>query len=342
MRDCEPGEGVVDYLRDLGATDEQIAEAAGTGHFARLAVDLILRSRQVLTPREVAGRLGLTIDELSDLLRVLGLTIRAPDEPSLAEDDLAVLGVAPRLGKDVLRVAGASLGRLAEAAVASYVQTTEADLAASGADAAAFVRANVEVGQLALHVGSGLGSLFVHHVQEAGRWQRESQSEVREKAFARLAVGFVDLTGFTSFSQSLGPGELLRFITEFEATAHAVTARFGGRVVKHIGDEIMFVALDAGRAARIAQSLLSSPPADRFRPRGGLAFGDLLVRHGDYYGPIVNLAARLVDTAIPCELLVDEATARAAEAADAELAFAPAGRRLLQGFDEPVTTWSLS
>lgn len=58
----------------------------------------------------------------------------------------------------------------------------------------------------------------------------------------------------------------------------------------------------------------------------------MLFRHGDYYGPVVNLAARLADQAVPGELLVDDVTA--ADARD--LVFEPGGRRELKGFDKPV------
>ena len=72
-------------------------------------------------------------------------------------------------------------------------------------------------------------------------------------------------------------------------------------------------------------------------PRGGLAYGDVLVRGGDYYGSIVNLASRLVNEAVPEELLVTEPLAAAAEGWQ----FEPAGRRLLNGFADPIVVRSL-
>jgi class 3 adenylate cyclase len=338
------------YLRNLGADDAQLAEAAARGRLPSLAADLILQSPHVLTPREAAGRLGMSLADLEGSLRTLGLPPGDPDEPSLADADLAVLAIGPLLGDDLLRVAGASLARLAEAAVATYVQTREVELVAEGADALQWAEASAAAGRLVLDVGEGLGSMFVHHVQEATRWQRTSQAEVAERQMARLAVGFVDLTGFTALSRELAPTDLIQLITEFEGTAHDVASRFGGRIVKHIGDEIMFVALDAVSGASIARTILTTLPTETYRPRGGVAYGDLLVRHGDYYCPVVNLASRIVDSAIPSEILLDEHTARAAMAQmtaeddddAATLAFEPAGRRLLRGFDEPITTYSMS
>ncbi len=71
-------------------------------------------------------------------------------------------------------------------------------------------------------------------------------------------------------------------------------------------------------------------------PRGGCAYGDVLVRGGDYYGQIVNLASRLVGVAQPRELLVSEAFAEASFS----LSFQPAGRRALKGFSELVQVHS--
>jgi adenylate cyclase len=69
-------------------------------------------------------------------------------------------------------------------------------------------------------------------------------------------------------------------------------------------------------------------------PRGGIAAGEVLVRGGDYYGPIVNLAARVAQIAVPHELLVTAELARAV--AGAPLRIEPAGKRMLKGFEDPV------
>ena len=84
---------------------------------------------------------------------------------------------------------------------------------------------------------------------------------------------------------------------------------------------------------------ISPPPTPRASsPRGGVAFGDVITRHGDYYGTVVNLASRLAELAVPGEVLVDGS---AASSAGKPFAFRPAGRRLLKGFDEPFEVFSL-
>ena len=137
----------------------------------------------------------------------------------------------------------------------------------------------------------------------------------------------------------LDPAELGKLVTRFETRAFEVIAARGGRLVKFIGDEIMVAALDPIVGCHIMLDLVDAFTEDGTQPRGGLVFGEVLFRHGDYYGPVVNLAARLVDTAIPGEVLVDASVAE--EAKDERLVFEPAGRRQVKGFDAPVTVWSL-
>jgi adenylate cyclase len=163
---------------------------------------------------------------------------------------------------------------------------------------------------------------------------------------ARLAVGFVDLVGFSSLAQDLTPAGLSDLLDEFEDRAYETIAEHGGQLVKHIGDEIMFVVLEPAAACDIALSLVEAFREEHsaVMPRGGLATGDLLTREGDYYGVEVNLAARLADIAVPEEILASADTKRLAEKDDDadELVFEPAGRRALKGFAVPVEVFSLS
>ena len=116
-----------------------------------------------------------------------------------------------------------------------------------------------------------------------------------------LVVGFLDLVGYTALSQELDADELAELVDRFEALTHDTVAELGGRVVKTIGDEVMFVAEDTAQAATIALRLTERTGTDEVLPlaRAGLACGTVLARDGDYYGPVVNLAHRLVELARP-------------------------------------------
>lgn len=149
-----------------------------------------------------------------------------------------------------------------------------------------------------------------------------------------MAIGFVDLVGFTTLARRVELHELAAIVERFEETAHDVAAQRDGRVVKFVGDEVMFVAADAATACDIALTLVETFAGDSaVTPRGGLAAGEVVIRGGDYYGPIVNLAARLAELAVPQEILV---TGEVAAAADASFRFEAAGKRLLKGVEEPV------
>ena len=158
-----------------------------------------------------------------------------------------------------------------------------------------------------------------------------------------LAVGFADIAGLHGLSHRLDPAELAAMLARFEATTGDVIAAAGANVAKRIGDAVMFVTNAPGVACALALELIEACTRERLpKLRVGLAVGEVIVRQGDFYGPTVNLAARLVASAEPGTALADAASARPALArARAGYGFAPAGRFQLTGFDEPVEVFQL-
>lgn len=131
------------------------------------------------------------------------------------------------------------------------------------------------------------------------------------------AVGFADLVQFTRLTRSLPGAELADVVGRFEALSRDVISVGGGRVVKTVGDEIMFLTDTPEDGAQIALSLAEAITADPALPpvRVGLCWGSMFSRYGDVFGPTVNLAARLQSHAEPGEVLIDTATAEAVAAA---------------------------
>jgi class 3 adenylate cyclase len=338
----DANEELRDYLHSLGVTDDQIAVAAGGGHLAGLAGDAIFGEGLVLTAADLAERAGTDIEHVRAIWRLLGVNV--PDGPAFSERDARFtadavqLGLVDPRGEELLRVIGSAMARVADAAVSLYVQTIEPEYHATDVDTVVWAKELAATAAAAVRLGDSLGAVLVHHLRDAIARQREAQAGTSERAVFRLAVGFVDLVGFTSLSRRLSPAELLTIIRRFEARAFEVATGRNGRIVKHIGDEVMFAALDANGGCAVAVGLMHAFDTEGLEPRGGLVFGDVISRLGDYYGPVVNLAARLADTAIPNELLVDAATAATAT----DFRFEPAGRRLLKGFDKPVEAYSLT
>ena len=335
-------------LRELGASDEQLAAAEQQRDLQGFVSDVLLARGRTLSAADVGARAGADPERVLAMWRALGVTVDDSTSALFSEEDAALTEVVlnrgvfdDEKGDDVLRVIGGSVARIAEAVVAAYVQIVEAELEASHASLLERVKQNQEATELGITVGYGLGPLFQHHLREAIDRQRLSQLGIERRELARVAVGFVDLVGFTSLSARLDPAELSSLVTRFEMRAFDVTASLGGRVVKHIGDEVMFVSLDAVAGCRIALALTEAFTDDGIEPRGGLCAGDVLVLHGDYYGPVVNLASRLTDAAVPGEVLVDDVVV-AALVDVADVAYEPAGRRQLKGFDDTVRVHSVT
>ncbi len=123
----------------------------------------------------------------------------------------------------------------------------------------------------------------------------------------RLAVGFADLVGFTRLSRRLEEAELAYLVETFEARSSDLVASLGGRLIKALGDEVLFVADTPEVAAEIGLSLVEALATDDDIPelRVGMAVGNVLSRMGDVFGTTVNLASRLTSLAPRSTVVVD-------------------------------------
>lgn len=339
---------LLEWLVAQGATREQIVFAARERSLTALAADLKLRPGRRFSAREVSARQGIPIEQVMALSLAIGLPPADPDDPIYTESDAATFiafhAATALFGegatKRFVRVVGSSLARIAEAAVSLFQVNVEGPLRASGGTDLDLAKQNLRAIESLGQVREMLQAVFMGHMERAISWLRFSGAR-RSVDTVPLAVGFVDLVGFTQLAHRLSPSELAEVIQRFEETGYDVAAARRGRVVKLIGDEVMFVTSDASSACDIALTLFERFAGDAaVTPRGGLAFGDLLLRGGDYYGPVVNLAARVAQIAVPNELL---ATTEVADGlVGAPFRPEPAGRRLLKGFDAPVALASIT
>jgi adenylate cyclase len=126
-------------------------------------------------------------------------------------------------------------------------------------------------------------------------------------------VGFADIVSYTRLTRRLSVAELGNLIERFEGLAADVVALNGGRIIKSIGDEVLFVTDTPAQAAALALALQDEVAAAGDLPelRIGLAYGTILIRLGDVYGEVVNLASRLTSEAKPGRVLVDRELAAA-------------------------------
>jgi hypothetical protein len=122
----------------------------------------------------------------------------------------------------------------------------------------------------------------------------------------------VDMVSYTSSSTILGDA-LVGLIERFEEESRTAVIEEGGRVVKMIGDAVLYIADDLPTGLRVATALIERLNADdeMLPVRASFVRGDVFSRSGDVFGPTVNLASRLVDIAPVGKILTDPATAAA-------------------------------
>lgn len=342
--DAEDRLALLDYIQGGGATIEEMVEAAGEGNLTSLVLDLRL-SRGALSAVDLASRSGMPLEDVLETYRLLGVSVPDPSEQMFAEREvrlfemlgLGAVSLPEGMTDEILRAIGSALTIVAESAVSAFVGSVE-DLLQHGSQR---TRAEVTTatGDLGLELGDMMGPLLRHHLWSAVRRQRAAMATVVDRSESELSIGFVDLVGFTPATAAMGSVELLAFMRNFHSRTYDVVTRSGGRVVKHIGDEIMFTSGDPAGGCEIALALIEAFDDADSLPRGGLAHGLVVARHGDFYGPMVNLAARLTDIAVTGEVLADAALASVPTGDQFE--FEPAGRRQLKGFAGPVSVVSV-
>lgn len=343
---------LLEYLVGLGATIEDLEAAHGTGALQRIVIELVRRGDgPVLSPREIAARAGVGLDVVERVSRAGGLPIVDPDQPIFREGDAdafalfdqgaAIFGDGPTL--EFTRTIGAAMASVADSAMAVFGIGAASRFDEGGLSEVE--RAQVsELASFTLHAPHGviriIDVLFFHHVGAAVR--RSVAARSGDARTATYAVGFVDLVASTVLSHRLDPAGLTDAIGWFERTATEIVTGRGGRVVKTIGDEIMFVNADPIAACDTALALRDAVLADERlgTVRGGLAYGELALGYGDFYGTEVNLAARLVRAAEPGQVLAADSLVGPASGRP-DLGFTVLDDIAVPGFDEPVRVASV-
>jgi adenylate cyclase len=336
------------HLESAGVPIEQMVNALAQGSLHAAVTDMRIRPGRSMTVDEVAADAGVPVDLLRRITLAAGVRI---GDNGYRESDLDTFrlfaGSADLFGEDATlqftRAVGSSMARVAEAALSLFLVNVEGPLMQQGRGAMPLAEASEDAAELLNVVPSLMGGLLRLHMQAAVSRQRIVNRSTDDPSLFGLAVGFVDLVGFTPYAQGVTAAELAGFIETFEARANDVVAARGGRVVKHIGDEVMFVEADPATACDIALQLIDGFGAEAgVAPHAGVGFGPLVARGGDYYGSVVNVASRIADLAVPGELLVTNEVHEAAVGSDSELVFEPAGRRMLKGVPEPIPLWSVT
>ncbi|WP_424991669.1 adenylate/guanylate cyclase domain-containing protein [Nesterenkonia sphaerica] len=321
----------------------------------------LLGAERTLTYREMAQRMGVSTRSARKLWRALGFPNLDEDVKAFTEADAEALAQMVHLvGEGHLNQETAisltrSVGQMTDRMVVWQIEALVEDKIANQEYSDAEARSHVfdtlpklidplhqllgyawrrqlsaALQRLTVRVESGLASL------DRGRDPAELEQS-RDDAPLPLAraVGFADLVSYTSLSRQMSERTLAHMVQRFESRCAEIISIGGGRLVKTVGDEVLYNAETPEAGAEIALALSETIAADDVLPeaRVSVVWGRVLSRMGDIYGPTVNLAARLTSLADPGTILVDASTAEALELSQDYL-LVPQPPRLVRGFGE--------
>lgn len=341
---------VVARMRERGYGLEEVKEAAREGKLAfGFAEDLIRAPGKTFTRDEAAQRTGLEPELIDRLLSLLGTPTQ--HEGALGEDDMQALEhIAEVLDSgfplvaflQLVRVYAQSIRRIADSEVRLFHLYVHEPLMADGRPPLEIAE---EMGGLAgdlLPITAPLMN-YMHNrylrfyiEQDVVGHMEADLGGGQRLARVQMAFCFVDLAGFTRFTEEEGDEEALDLVERFVDTVEA-TLPAEATVVKTIGDEVMIVSPDPVSLTEWSVGFLRLFQ-ERPQPRTGLHYGEAVFRDGDYFGGDVNLTHRVVSRALGGEVLVTKPIVDAISESD-WLSFEPIGEVTLKGFDEPVALY---
>jgi adenylate cyclase len=343
--DGEAREARLTLLRELdadGVSLRELREAVAAGRLALLPVERALAGDgRRYSANQIAEIVGIDVEQLRRFSAALGVPYTDPDEPRGTEADLEAArrmkafidaGLPEEGMLQVARTIGMGTARIAEANRELVIRTLTQPGDSERVIARRFAAA-------AEHMLPLIGPTVVHALQ--ANMLEQIRRDVIGTAgeiggTSRLTVCFADLVEFTRLGEEIPPEELGLVAGRLEEMATAV-AQPPVRLVKTIGDAVMFVAAEAEALVVAALNLIDAAEAEGEEfpwLRAGLSTGPTLPQSGDYYGRSVNLASRVTGIARPGSVLVDAATHDAA--GDDSFAYSFIGERRLKGIDSRV------
>ncbi|AMB39842.1 adenylate/guanylate cyclase domain-containing protein [Paenarthrobacter ureafaciens] len=316
----------------------------------------LLGGERKLRRREIAAGAGVSVLSARKLWRALGFPNFGDDDVAFTERDQAALTTILDLVRAGLLTEEAaisitrSIGQMTDRMVVWQIEALVEDMVQEQGISDAVARKQL-VGQLPALVDS-LEEILVYSYRrqlnagvqrlavraeaglQASEEGREGDEDDSPLPLAR-AVGFADLVSYTSLSRRMNEKTLAQMVQRFENKCAEIISIGGGRLVKTVGDEVLYIAETPAAGAEISLALAQAFTEDEILPqaRVSMVWGRILSRLGDIYGPTVNLAARLTSLAQPGTVLVDAMTA-AALGQDERFVLIPQASENVRGFGE--------
>ncbi|MDQ4051106.1 MAG: adenylate/guanylate cyclase domain-containing protein [Actinomycetota bacterium] len=263
-----------------------------------------------LTRVEVAEQAGVPLEVAHELWRLLGFPTQTDEAVAFTPADVQALRYSHDLMElgilsadrqaALVRTWGRSFARLAEWQTGLLTSVA----LESGSDPAETLAQMTQ--EVLPRVDALQSYVWRRHLVSAANRMLAVESPGSE--VTDLAVVFVDIVGYTSRSKTLSESELVEWLEYFEGETLGLVVDRGSRIIKNIGDEVLLVADDVTAAADVALEMTrrGQDDDDRFPGvRAGIAYGPVVNRLGDVFGPTVNVAARLTSVARPGTVVVD-------------------------------------
>ena len=338
---------VVGRMRERGHSLQELRRAVREGRLAFGYVEDLLPGRErVLSRSEAAEQAGLEEALIERLMALLGTPTAI--EGTLNDQDLVAMERIAEVLRagfplvallQLIRVYAQSIRKIAEAEVRLFHLYVHEPLIRQGVDALQMAEEMEGLARDLLPITSPLME-YIHqrylrfYIEQdvVGHMEAELGGQ-RQLGRVQMAFCFVDLTGFTRYTEEEGDEEAFDLVERFVETVEA-TLPAEATIVKTIGDEVMIVSPDPVTLTEWAVGFLTLFQ-ERPQPRVGVHYGRAVYRDGDYFGTEVNLTHRVVARALGGEVMVTTAVVDGIGRSD-YLEFDPIGEVDLKGFPQPV------
>jgi adenylate cyclase len=334
------------HLDHRGHDPESLATAVREGRVETMFGSRLFDTGAPLSLDDAAGRAGLEPGQLRQLLAALGFAWQY-----LRETDLGIFEVI-RVASDaglpweailgVTRTLGDSMRRIADAEVRAVHVYIHEQMMAAGAS-------EEEVEQLVFGIEQNLGPLMdpmlqhLHRgylldasIEDAFFHLAASEEQAGDLGSVETTIAFLDVASFTALAETSGDEAAIRMLERIDAVVRPLLVEHDGKLVKQVGDGFMLAFREPADAVQFVVATQSELARDPDLPaiRVGINTGPALYRTGDYLGSAVNVASRVVNAAMPGQILLTEPVAKAAS--NEGIPVEEIGARMVRGVDDPL------
>jgi adenylate cyclase len=337
------------HVRHGGHDPETLAAAIRDGRVQTMYGGQLFETGSPIPLEDAAARAGLEPDQLRQLLAALGFSWQ-----NLREADVRIFEVL-QAARDaglpweailgVTRTLGDSLRRIADTEIRVVHVYIHERMMAEGAS-------EDEVEQLIFGIEQNLAPLMdpmlqhLHQqyllesvIEDAFFHLSESEQRAEELGSVETTIAFVDIASFTALAETSGDDMAIRVLDRIDTIVRPLLVEHDGKLVKQVGDGFMLVFRNPAAAVRLAVATQAELARDPDLPaiRVGVNTGPALYRTGDYLGSAVNVASRVVNAAMPGQILLTEPVAKAAS--NDGIPVEEVGVRMMRGVDDPLALY---